>query len=104
MLTIHPASPPAASWLSQRQELESRLSRDRTNSLAWYWRIRIKLLTFLLARYGTAPHLNITTPGSPAPKCVVQKQESPPLRSQSEIRATLDRIAVANIERRLEDE
>jgi hypothetical protein len=104
MLTIHPESPSAASWLSQRQELESRLNRDRANPLAWYWRIRIKLLTFLLARYGAAPHLSTATPRSPAAKCVIQKQESPPLRSQSDIRIMLNRIATANIERRLEDE
>lgn len=102
MLDLHPASPLAASWSSQLLELKLSLDRAPLNSCDWYVRIRIKLLSFLLSRYGSDPNLRFERPEAAPPpisKCVIQKQDAKPLRSRAAIRKVLHRIAESNIPR-----
>jgi hypothetical protein len=104
MATLHPASPSASSWLSQQHDLVARLDREPSNSQAWYWRIRVKLLSFLLARYGSNPNLSFTAARPGSPQFPIQKQDAKPMRAQTEIRSMLDRIAIANIDRWIGDD
>lgn len=99
MFTFDPASSSAASWLAQRQELAARLEHDPSNAQAWYWRARIKLMSFLLTRYGNAPPPSATAAGSPSPPLTIRKLPPKPPRPTATFRVALKRIATANVER-----
>jgi hypothetical protein len=107
MLNILPASTLAARWLSQLRELTSAIGRDPSDSFAWRRHIRIKLLSFLLSRYGGDPSLGFNSEEAVRPTCgktSLQKQDAKPFRQQSVIRTMLDRIAESNTERRTCDD
>lgn len=97
MIIQHPASPLAASWLSQLRHLNSSLSEESANALACHWRIRIKVLSFLVSRYGDDPSLAFERRGDTTNTYIpdIEVQDKP-LRSRQAIRKTLNRIAEAN--------
>jgi hypothetical protein len=52
----HPSSQLAAVWLSRLHDLKTALKADPESFQAWHWRIQIRVLTFLISRYGDDPN------------------------------------------------
>jgi len=44
-------------WQAQLEMLQAALSHDPTNPLAWRWRVRVKVLCYLVSRYGEQSNL-----------------------------------------------
>ncbi len=87
-------------WFSRLQEYRVLLKFDPGNDIAERWRIRIKVLEYLLARYGSDPTLRSAhLPASDF--CWIEPfhQQSVPngtrTRTRIEFREILDRIAAA---------
>ncbi len=89
----------APQWSAQLLHLTALLSDDPVHAQAWRWRLRIKLLRFLLARYGNNPSLQRHQSSVHRPLRMRQMRfpnlgKAP--RSRKTIRETLDRIAEVN--------
>lgn len=94
-----PISRISANWHSQLQHFAARLERAPDDALAWQWRIQIKVLSFLIARYGK-PNLDWQPP-QPRPtfwlvENLFLRYRGKPARTGPVIRQTLERIADAN--------
>jgi hypothetical protein len=99
MLTYTPPSSSALSWGQQLQMLRSALLHDPTNPLAWRWRVRAKVLTYMVSRYGEAGNLQLAT-SEPvigrASEVKILPYAARPLPSPETIRKMLDEIAGIN--------
>ena len=95
-----PQSNRAANWLSQLRELSSSLNTDPTNPSAYLWRVHVKILCYLLARYGSDPNLDYgrgePAPARPLPKLVFYEANAFPLHSHAMIHSKLMHIAEIN--------
>jgi hypothetical protein len=94
-----PASALGAAWSSRLESLQSALSRDPGHAQAWRWRIQIKVLTFLLSRYGAAPNLDWQEQRPPAPVVppdILDSAHGKPLRSHGAIRKSLQHFEEVN--------
>jgi hypothetical protein len=99
MPSMRPASRLAVRWLTQLRSLRRALVREPSSHEAWHWRIRIKVLSFLVSRYGDDPAIESRLgAGHPPISLIVPKdsayKEHPP-RSAAELRELLHQIADA---------
>jgi hypothetical protein len=92
-----------ADWRRRCDELVTSLRAAATHDDAWQWRIHLRILRFLLRRYGQQaiePVESIPDEETIAidPEVVgpIDLAEGRPPRSREQIRAVLIRIAVAN--------
>lgn len=99
-MTSLSAFPLSAKWIAQLQQLQQSLRNDPHNFQAWRWRIRIKVLTYLVLRYGGDPSVEFKA-------CLVPVRLLPvigdvaaicgtPVRTRWELREILSRIAEIN--------
>ncbi len=99
-------------WCSRLFELH-RLTQQEPESSTWLWRIRIKILTYLVARYADEPvaktpaadertRLADTVPSRPLTMLdrPLPEEQHPP-RSALIVRPVLDEIHTLNDERRI---
>jgi hypothetical protein len=94
-----PASPLGAAWSSRLESLQSALSRDPGHVQAWRWRIQVKVLTFLVSRYGACPNLDRQEQRPPTPVVppdILDSAHGKPLRSHQAIRKSLHHIEEGN--------
>lgn len=99
-MTSVSAFPLSAEWIAQLQQLQQSLRNDPHNSQAWRWRIRFKVLTFLVRRYGGDPFVEFKALQVPArPQPVIRDLAAicgTPVRTRRELREILSRIAEIN--------
>jgi hypothetical protein len=101
---VHVASPVSAltqDWQARLQQSQDALRREPAARQAWHWRVQVKVLRFLLARYGDAPHEAVAAPAGQLPGHqlflmlnVLGIGKKP--RSRETIRRTLENIAAVN--------
>lgn len=99
ILTLQPVSPMAVAWLAELHSLKASMSGDPSHSAAWRWRMRVRILTFLLSRYGSDPNLGVRREGTtdfPLSTFVVQERNTKLVRSGTVIRKALYRVSEAN--------
>ena len=99
MRTQFAASEKAAAWIAQLRRYAAALAQDPTHRESWLWRIRIKVLMYLIWRYGEDPYLDVRshTPAvAVAGHLPFSSRFSNPPRSRTEMRVLLDRIAELN--------
>jgi hypothetical protein len=97
--SMRPASSLAVRWSTQLRSLRRALMGEPSSHEAWNWRIRIKVLSYLVSRYGDDPAIEShPEAGLPPISSIVPKdsafKEHPP-RSAAELRTLLHRIAEA---------
>ena len=97
MFKFLPDSQFVALWLSKWLELKSSLGQDAANSFAWRWTLRLKILAFMMARYGTIA----ANPRQTRQQFSLTTYVNPPFHSKlvqsgSSIRMALARIAEQN--------
>ena len=101
---LKPASQRAAAWATELQHLNSFLQLDPANPEAWRWRMQVRILSFLIARYGTEPSRGAEpvehVASSPVPAVPFPERHSRSLRARGVLRQFLERIADANQQRR----
>lgn len=90
----------AVDWVAQLRHLQQSLRADPQNSQAWRWRIRIKVLTYLVLRYGGDSNVDLKAACKPLrPLPVIRDVSSiygAPVRSRRELLEILSRIAEIN--------
>lgn len=90
----------ASSWIAQFRDFKARLMAGPTHRDAWRWHIQLKILNYLILRYGPDPWLDercSTASSIPLAAQIGRRiADGEPLRSQSELRKILDRIAEIN--------
>lgn len=97
MFKFLPNSQSVAIWLSKWLELKSSLGVDPANSFAWRWCLRLKILAYLMSRYGViSADLGVSGQEMSRPSFVSPPSSSKLLRSGSSIRMALTRIADLN--------
>ena len=93
----------AMDWSERVSGLRSLLHSDPSNPRAAWWQIRVRILTFLLARYGDVPTSKPTAQRKLSPTSWIapgpQFESGKPIRSAACFRAILERIAEANQDR-----
>ena len=96
-----PISALAQGWQTRLQHYQTALEREPLSVQAWQWRIEIKVLRFLLSRYGSAAdwgsppaHLLAPTPSLFIALGAFEAGKKP--RSRAAIRHTLQHIATVN--------
>jgi hypothetical protein len=97
----HPSSQLAAAWSSRLHSLKTALDEDPNNFQAWHWRIQVRVLTFLVSRYGDDPNCDWEREKHAAPPLVFDvefsaQEKSKLLISRSTMRRYLRRIEEAN--------
>ncbi len=81
-------------WTRQRDSFESLASGDTPH--AWYWQIRLKIVRFLISRYGSCPETYRektrppSMPGTRMPRWTCQDEGT---KSPEDIRRLLSRIS-----------
>ena len=90
----------AAGWQSRLQHLETVLDAKSIHALAWRWRTELRVLRFLLSRYGDDPLIDdaavyAKTPPAPLVLRLRLGAGNRP-KSRQSMRLILDRIASAN--------
>jgi len=98
-LHSQPESQLAASWSARLQRLESALLDAPHSAQAWRWRVQVKVLHFLLARYGGRTDLDgerprTETPTTP-PESSLPDKSKPPM-APLKMRRVLVRVAQGN--------
>ena len=96
----HIANSLARLWRDRLDRVQARLQRRPAGIDAWQWRIEVRILSYLLTRYGGDPDLR-PPPRRPRPLTYDRQRDptdGPPPRSSGEIRGTVERIAEANQE------
>lgn len=101
MASTTSASPLTADWIVQLRQLQQSLRDDPHCSQAWRWRIRVKVLTYLVLRYGADPVMERRAANRPALpfsalRDMMAGYGSPP-RTRRELRQILNRIAEINL-------
>jgi hypothetical protein len=90
----------AETWIARFRDLASQLACHPRHREAWRWEIQVKILTYLILRYGPDPRLDerCAVAGAIAPVATMQRMPSDgePLRSRTELRQILERIAEIN--------
>src|SRR5262245_10166771 len=90
----------AIGWMAQLRRLQKSLLREPAHAMAWRWKIRAKILTYLILRYGADPDLDLRlspgTPPTPASVPDVSGQSLPCIRSRGELADILKQIALIN--------
>lgn len=94
------SSPLARSWDSRLRRLRSLLARYPSSYRVGYWRIQIKILPFLLERYGDDPHIRWHDATSSSRRFEIRGEKAVaggnPPKSAAVIRELLRSIADAN--------
>lgn len=92
--------PLAAEWISQLRLLQQSLRDDPQHSQAWRWRIRVKVLTYLILRYGGDPWIDPRASRDCRRPLLTLRAIFPragsPIRTRRELREILARIAEIN--------
>lgn len=97
MFRFLPNSASVALWLSKWLELKSSLGRDPSNSFAWRWCLRLKILAYMVSRYGLlGVNVQDTTSQVFRMSFVTPPSSCKLVRSGSSIRMALTRIAELN--------
>jgi hypothetical protein len=90
----------AIEWVEQLRHLQQSLRADPRNSQAWRWRIRVKVLTYLVLRYGGDPSADLKAARVPLrPMPAIRDISSiygAPVRTRRELLEVLGRIAEIN--------
>lgn len=87
------------SWSARLQRLESYLATDFASTQHWSWRVQVKVLRFLLARYGQSEALDTKPSNTPAPKGLPEiplPDKTKPPMEDLKIRRMLVRVAQRN--------
>lgn len=93
------ASEMSAAWIAELRRYAAALAADPTHRESWLWRIRIKVLMYLIWRYGEDPYLDVkgyVPPIAVSSRLPSSHRSSNPPRSRAEMRGILDRIAELN--------
>ncbi|MDB5388155.1 MAG: hypothetical protein JWM11_3801 [Planctomycetaceae bacterium] len=100
MNSLHPQSSLAATWISELQGLKASLIQDPANALAWRWRVRCKILKYLISRYGCEPGLHFRDPDEALDLTFANRipgeRKNNLVRTGTYIRQVLGRVAEAN--------
>ena len=100
---VQPLSVLAQEWQMRLQSYQDAIEREPASPAAWHWRVQIKVLRYLLSRYGNEPEpSNSTSNLIPLAHTqhllfkfdVAGAGKAP--RSPQTIRRTLDQIAAVN--------
>jgi hypothetical protein len=98
--SIPPEKPLPDWWAWEWVWTRASLERSGRHPQAWLWRIRLRILTFLLSRYGHRRPAAPPRAPRPVPRAVNRLQvEGPSPRSAASLRTALERIAQLNRER-----
>ncbi len=101
----HPVSALAEEWRARLRICQDAIAREPLAAQGWHWRVQIKVLRFLLARYGNQPESGSVPAKSelPLPKRPLfvlfgARDTGKAPRTRQTIRHTLERIAKVNQE------
>jgi len=94
-------SPQSARWVERLRDANVRLQNDPSHRDAWQWQIEMRILSYLISRYGDAEHresrpLGGATSGHRCGTAAVAPVGFG-LQTGTGIREILERIALANI-------
>lgn len=94
------ASHLAIRWIKRLRELQCKLANEPEHWSAWRWRIQIKVLIYLIMRYGADPTADFCGSSTVGDKFTslfpLTNRSRTPLRTQSELKTILLRIAEIN--------
>lgn len=80
-------------WQRRRDALQAAIDADEESSHAWLWHARLRVLDYMLARYGGLPDAPTTTERANDSAHIDGPTDGPPARSGKKFRARLHGIA-----------
>jgi hypothetical protein len=70
----------SSSWIARLRHLETALAESPDSVQAWHWRAQIKVLRFVISRYGDETELpTLRTKNEPLPDFELPKPPKPPM-------------------------